>query len=108
MLFDGAPTEGWTARVFVYTVDWDGRPVVRDHRAGCCARRSRPPRCSASAQLEQQWWELAERVFIDREDGGWWMACDVENRPSSEVWDGKPDVYHALGANGLSVRAGRR
>ena len=32
------------------------------------------------------------------------MACDAENRPSSDVWDGKPDVYHALGAVDASLR----
>ena len=50
MLFDGALTEGWDGSGFVYTVDWDGRPVVarppelgavRGDRRGRGARRAR-------------------------------------------------------------------
>jgi sulfoquinovose isomerase len=97
-LFAGALRQGWDGSGFVYTVDWDGNPVVRQrlHWVHCEA-------IAAAAVLgehehEQAWWELAERVFIDREGGSWWHELDVENRPASTVWDGKPDVYHALGA----------
>ncbi len=48
--------------------------------------------------LQAEWWELAERVFIDSELGSWRHELDASNRPSSTVWDGKPDVYHALQA----------
>jgi mannose/cellobiose epimerase-like protein (N-acyl-D-glucosamine 2-epimerase family) len=98
MLFEGAMTEGWDGSGFVYTVDWDGRPVVRDHLSWVLCEAIAAAAVLGRRELEREWWELAERVFIDREGGGWWMACDASNRPSSDVWDGKPDVYHALGA----------
>jgi mannose/cellobiose epimerase-like protein (N-acyl-D-glucosamine 2-epimerase family) len=103
MLFDGALTEGWDGSGFVYTVDWDGRPVVRDRLSWVLCEAIAAAAVLGEHALERQWWELAERVFVDREGGGWWMACDAENRPSSDVWDGKPDVYHALGAIAASL-----
>jgi mannose/cellobiose epimerase-like protein (N-acyl-D-glucosamine 2-epimerase family) len=106
MLFDGALTEGWDGSGFVYTVDWDGRPVVRDHLSWVLCEAIAAAAVLGERSLERQWWELAEQVFIDREGGGWWMACDASNRPSSDVWDGKPDVYHALGAIDASLARG--
>jgi mannose/cellobiose epimerase-like protein (N-acyl-D-glucosamine 2-epimerase family) len=105
MLFDGAVTDGWDGSGFVYTVDWDGRPVVADHLSWVLCEAIAAAAVLGERSLEQQWWELAEQVFIDREGGGWWMACDARNRPSSDVWDGKPDVYHALGA--IAAGSGR-
>jgi len=105
-LFSGAIHDGWDGGGFVYTVDFDGRPVVgaRLHWVLCEA-------IAAAAALgehdfERAWWELAERHFIDREGGSWWHELDAENRPASTVWDGKPDVYHALGAITASLRTG--
>ena len=108
MLFDGALTEGWDGSGFVYTVDWDGRPVVRDHLTGCCARRSPRPRCWASARSSANGgsWPSASSSTATAAAGGW--PATRENRPSSDVWDGKPDVYHALGAIDASLHADQR
>ena len=48
--------------------------------------------------LQRAWWDVAERFYIDREHGSWHMELDEHNRPASHVWQGKPDVYHALQA----------
>ena len=48
--------------------------------------------------LQAQWWDVAQRDFIDPADGSWQHELDASNRPASTVWDGKPDVYHALQA----------
>jgi mannose/cellobiose epimerase-like protein (N-acyl-D-glucosamine 2-epimerase family) len=71
---------------------------VRDHLSWVLCEAIAAAAALGEHALEQEWWELAERVFVDRAGGGWWMAVDPANRPSSDVWDGKPDVYHALGA----------
>jgi mannose/cellobiose epimerase-like protein (N-acyl-D-glucosamine 2-epimerase family) len=97
-LFETAAREGWDGSGFVYTLDWDGRPVVRDHLSWALCEAIAAAAVLGERALEREWWELAERVFVDREGGGWWMAVDPSNRPSRAVWDGKPDVYHALGA----------
>jgi mannose/cellobiose epimerase-like protein (N-acyl-D-glucosamine 2-epimerase family) len=58
--------------------------------------------------LEEAWWQHAERYFIDREGGSWHHELDEHNQPARTVWDGKPDVYHALGAVDASSGTGRR
>jgi mannose/cellobiose epimerase-like protein (N-acyl-D-glucosamine 2-epimerase family) len=97
-LFAAGVRDGWDGSGFVYTVDWDARPVVADrlHWVLCEAI------CAAAVlgedALQAAWWELAERHFIDRAGGSWRHELDPSNQPSSTVWDGKPDVYHALQA----------
>ena len=45
-----------------------------------------------------QWWRHVQDDFLDRECGSWWHELGPDLRPSSVVWSGKPDVYHALQA----------
>lgn len=97
-LFAAAVRDGWDGSGFVYTVDWDGRPVVRDRLHWVLCEAIGAAAVLGEDALQQQWWELAERCFIDREGGSWWHELDPSNRPASTVWDGKPDVYHALQA----------
>lgn len=105
-LFDRAATDGWAvdgAPGFVYTVDWDGAPVVRDRMHWVVAEA-----IGAAAVLEQvtgdnrystwqhQLWGYAADQLIDPLDGSWRHQLDAANRPADSVWRGKPDVYHAL------------
>jgi mannose/cellobiose epimerase-like protein (N-acyl-D-glucosamine 2-epimerase family) len=107
-LFDTAVRVGWAvdgAPGFVYTVDWTGAPVVRQRMhwvlaeaiaaAAALGRRTGDP---AYARWEREWWAYAEEHLVDRERGSWRHELDPLNRPSSTVWQGKPDVYHAFGA----------
>jgi mannose/cellobiose epimerase-like protein (N-acyl-D-glucosamine 2-epimerase family) len=107
-LFDAAIAQGWAvdgAPGFVYTVDWDGVPVVRErmHWVLCEA-------LGAAAALHlvtgeprfddwyRTWWDHAADVFLDRDGGSWRHELDSTNRVSHGVWSGKPDVYHAVQA----------
>lgn len=107
-LFDRAVADGWApdgADGFVYTVDWDGRPVVRERMHWVVAEA-----IGAAAALHEAtgddryeswyrtWWDHAERVFVDRAGGSWWHELGPDLRPSATVWQGKPDVYHAFQA----------
>jgi sulfoquinovose isomerase len=107
-LFDRAATDGWYVDGepgFVYTTDWDGRPVVRDRMHWVAAEA-----IAAAAALNQvtgearyagrcrEWWSYAETYLIDRQAGSWHHQLDVENRPTGTVWPGKPDLYHAVQA----------
>lgn len=95
---DGAPG-------LVYTLDWSDQPLVRQRMHWVHAEAS-----SAAAALlrrtaepgYEQWyrvfWDFTERYLIDREHGSWHHELDASNRPSAEVWGGKPDLYHALQA----------
>jgi sulfoquinovose isomerase len=107
-LFDAAVRVGWEVDGrpgFAYTVDWTGRPVVRTRMhwvvaeaigaAGALHRRTRDARF---ASWFETWWDYAETYLVDRARGSWHHELDVDNRPSSTVWSGKPDVYHAYQA----------
>ncbi len=107
-LFDAAVREGWHvdgADGFVYTVDRDGRPVVRQRMhwvvaeaiaaAAALHAATGDPSCSDHYAA---WWAYAEAHLIDSERGSWHHELDPGNRPSATTWSGKPDVYHAVGA----------
>ena len=107
-LFDAGVREGWAvdgAAGFVYTVDWDGTPVVRQRMhwvatealaaAATLAAVTGDP---AYAICHEQWWAYAEQHLVDRERGSWHHELDPTNRPAAGTWAGKPDVYHAFQA----------
>ncbi|MEO1638398.1 MAG: AGE family epimerase/isomerase [Pseudomonadota bacterium] len=43
-------------------------------------------------------WHFADRYFIDHDRGGWYPAIDEAGKPTSSIFAGKPDIYHALQA----------
>ena len=103
-LFATAVEQGWAvdgAPGLVYTVDWDGRPVVRQRMhwvlAEGLAAAAVLARCTGESSYrdwEQRWWAYADRFLIDLARGGWHQELDEQNRPAATVWPGKPDVYH--------------
>jgi sulfoquinovose isomerase len=104
-LFDRAASDGWQGDGFLYTTDWDGQPVVEDrlHWVVCeaIAAAAALYRTTGNPDDEnryRQWWDLAERSFIDRSGGSWWAQLDANNHPATSVWSGKPDTYHAVQA----------
>ncbi len=106
--FDTAVREGWAADGtdgFVYTIDWDGAPVVRQRMHWVAAEAIGAAAALWSATGEdryaaayEQWWDHVDAAFLDREDGSWRHELDPELRPADGTWSGKPDVYHALQA----------
>jgi sulfoquinovose isomerase len=106
--FDLAVAEGWQVDGrpgFVYTVDWEGKPVVRTRMhwvlaeaiLTAAALRTR----TGEARYEdcyRTWWDHADELYLDRTYGSWHHELDPENRPSATVWGGKPDIYHAYQA----------
>lgn len=107
-LFDAGVREGWAvdgAAGFVYTVGWDGTPVVRQRMhwvatealaaASTLGQVTGDP---AYAVCEDVWWSYAEQHLVDREHGSWHHELDPANRPAAGTWAGKPDVYHAVQA----------
>lgn len=107
-LFDRAVSDGWAvdgAPGFVYTTDWAGQPVVRQRMYWVLAEA-----VAAAAALHQrtgddrylyqaaEWWDYAQRYVIDRHRGSWHHELDPQNRPAATVWQGKPDLYHAVQA----------
>ena len=104
-LFDAAVTEGWGvdgADGFVYTVDWNGAPVVRERMHWVVAEAT----ATAAALYEatgdpsyagwyETWWEHIADCFLDQSMGSWRHELSPLNRPSGVTWNGKPDIYHA-------------
>src|SRR6478752_1690254 len=107
-LFDAGVREGWAvdgAAGFVYTVDWDGTPVVRQRMhwvateaIAAAATLAQVTGDRAYAVCEDVWWSYAEQHLIDRARGSWHHELDPQNRPAAGTWAGKPDVYHAFQA----------
>ena len=105
-LFDRGMADGWDDRVpgLVYTVDHQGRPLVRERLHWVVAEG-----ISAAATLGQrtgeqrfeQWyrrlWDWAAEFLVDP-SGGWHNEVDQAGRPSARLWDGKPDTYHPFQA----------
>ena len=88
---------GWHGG-FIYTVDWDGTPVVRDKLQWVLCEAIGRGRGAGRGRPAARVVGVAECFYVDREHGSWHMELDGDNRPSSHVWQGKPDVYHALQA----------
>lgn len=107
-LYDRAVSDGWAADGadgFVYTTDWDGVPVVRARMhwvlAEAVAAAEMLHRVTGDARYAddaRRWWAYADRHLVDEQHGSWHHELDASNRPSSTVWSGKPDVYHAYQA----------
>jgi mannose/cellobiose epimerase-like protein (N-acyl-D-glucosamine 2-epimerase family) len=107
-LFATAVDEGWASDGslgFVYTVDWDGVPVVRERMhwvvAEAVAAAGVLYQATGEVRYREQydaWWQYAREHLVDAEHGSWWHELDPDQRPSRTVWSGKPDVYHALQA----------
>ena len=103
-IFDRAAADGWDAEVggFVYTVDWTGTPVeprrfhwVAAEAVGAAEVLHRVTGEDRYGELAGQWWEYIRTFFVDVEKGSWHHELDTHNLPSSAVWNGKPDIYHA-------------
>jgi sulfoquinovose isomerase len=106
-LFERALVEGWDGdrSGFVYSVDWDGSPLNRDRyhwviaeALGAAVYLYRATGEEAYGQWYRMFWDYADRYLIDHRRGGWRHQLDPANRPTSDAWEGKPDLYHALQA----------
>lgn len=89
----------------VYTHDWDNQPVVHERMhwtlAEAAATSAALLKRTGDAIYEswyRRFWDYIDRYLIDRERGSWWQELDRQNNPSSEVWSGKADLYHAYQA----------
>jgi sulfoquinovose isomerase len=108
-LFRTAVEDGWMADGapgFVYTVDWDGTPVVRERMhwvvaeatAAAAALHAASGEGDYYARWYTTWWDYIAEYFVDRNAGSWHHELSADNGPSSIIWQGKPDAYHAFQA----------
>lgn len=107
-LFDAGVREGWAVDGddgFVYTVTFAGEPLVRERMhwvvteaLGAAAALGRFTGDEGYDDWYRLWWEYAAVHLIDEEHESWIHELSPSNEPSSTVWSGKPDVYHAVQA----------
>ncbi|MGQ5261894.1 AGE family epimerase/isomerase [Micromonospora sp. ZYX-F-536] len=112
-LFAAAVRRGWAvdgADGFVYTIDWDDRPVVRARMhwvvaeaIGAAVTLHRRTGDAVYADWYRVFWGYARQYLVD--DSGWRHELDPQNVPAGTVWHGRPDVYHAYQAVLLSRSA---
>ena len=106
-LFAQSVADGWAvdgAPGFVYTVDFEGRPVVHErmHWVVCEAIGAAAALESVTGEVQyedwyQRAWDYAAVHLIER-PGAWAHELSAQNGPSATMWAGKPDIYHALQA----------
>ncbi|GAA4361605.1 AGE family epimerase/isomerase [Angustibacter luteus] len=106
-LFERAVADGWSvdgAPGLVYTVDWDGAPVVRERMhwvvaegIGAAAALYQATGDPSYQQWFGRWWAYVQEFLISAA-GSWQHELDAQNRPAATVWPGKPDAYHAVQA----------
>jgi mannose/cellobiose epimerase-like protein (N-acyl-D-glucosamine 2-epimerase family) len=106
-LFDAAVRDSWSvdgADGFVYTVDFEGAPVVRERMhwvvteaIGAAAALWRATSEARFGEWYAVWWDHAAQYFLDG-SGSWIHELGPDNEPSYTVWQGKSDIYHAIQA----------
>ncbi|MCK3658106.1 sugar isomerase [Pasteurellaceae bacterium Pebbles2] len=105
-LFAAGIRDAWSvdgSEGFVYTVDWNGVPVVRERIRWVIVEAIGTAyalyMATGEAKYEeyyQRFWDYCRTYLIDYETGSWWQELDINNKASSKVWDGKQDIYHLM------------
>lgn len=106
ILFARALHDGWSADGkpgFVYTTDFEGRPVVRQRlwwviseAVGAAYALWLRTGDTDYARRYEQWWDVIADGFIDRDRGSWHHALTTDGEPDTSIWTGKPDLYHTV------------
>jgi mannose/cellobiose epimerase-like protein (N-acyl-D-glucosamine 2-epimerase family) len=90
---------------FFYTLDWDNKPIMREklwwpvsEAIGAAAVLSTHDRDDYFQSWYRKLWDYAENHVIDHARGGWLSELKEDLTPTSRLFVGKPDIYHALQA----------
>ncbi|NMA99620.1 MAG: AGE family epimerase/isomerase [Phyllobacteriaceae bacterium] len=106
-LFRNAVELGWDKvhGGFFYTLDWNNQPIMQEklwwpiaEGIGAAAFIGAYDHDDYYQHWYRQLWDFAENHIIDHERGGWLSELTEDLRPTSRLFTGKPDIYHALQA----------
>lgn len=107
-LYELAKKYGWSADDapgFIYTMDWQMRPVVHSRMQWVAAEAVMAAFVLWRITGDQKylldydnWWLFIDRHVIDREFGSWHHELNSQLQVIETTWPGKPDIYHALNA----------
>ena len=87
---------------FVYTLDWEDRPVVTARMHWVLAEAISAAHVLGHPDDAAHWQELADRVFLDPTTGNWHHELTPTGEVSTQTWSGQPDAYHVLQAQLLA------
>ena len=107
-LYDRAYNDAWNIDGFpgfVYTTDFEGRPVINDRMHWTLAEAINTSAVLYRVTGEEKYaddfskyLEYMDSDVIDHRYGSWFHQLDKENNVIDTVWPGKPDIYHAFQA----------
>jgi sulfoquinovose isomerase len=106
-LFRNAIALGWDKAHggFYYTLDWNNQPIMREklwwpvaEAIGAAAFINAYDHDEFYQRWYRKLWDFAENHVIDHERGGWRSELKEDLTPTSRLFVGKPDIYHALQA----------
>jgi mannose/cellobiose epimerase-like protein (N-acyl-D-glucosamine 2-epimerase family) len=107
-LFRRAYLDGWRdspSPGIVYTTNWDGRAVletrlhwVAAEAVGAAVTAYRATGDPLYHHLYSRWWGVIRDSFVDQRGGSWHHELSPEGKPAATLWEGKPDIYHAVQA----------
>jgi mannose/cellobiose epimerase-like protein (N-acyl-D-glucosamine 2-epimerase family) len=105
-LFAKTTAIGWDRKLggFYYTLDWSDRPDQTDRYWWPCAEGIGAAAALGSVSADpyyEEWyrriWSFVATHVIDK-SRGWQPELNGELRPVSRVFEGRPDIYHAVQA----------
>jgi sulfoquinovose isomerase len=106
-LFRQAVADGWDDEKggLYYTLEWDGRPRIRDRYWWPCCEGIGAAHFLGASDADpfyEEWyrriWNFTSARFIDRENGAWRAQVDDNLKPNANPFFGKVDIYHSLQA----------
>ena len=107
-LADRAVSDGWASDGtdgFVYTVDFEGSPVVRARMhwvlceaLGAATVLGQRTGAAQYAHWYRQWWQFAQEHQIDTRHGSWHHELGPDLQPAARIRPGKADLYHTVQA----------
>ena len=107
-LYEHAKKYGWNADNapgFIYTMDWQMRPVVHSRMHWVAAEAVMAAYVLWRITGDQNflidydhWWLFIDRHVIDHEFGSWHHELNSQLKVIETTWPGKPDIYHAFNA----------
>ncbi len=106
-LFEHAIGDGWNAEEggVTYTLDWAGKPRLRNRLwwptaegIGAAAFLNAIDGAPVYETWYRRLWDFAASQLIDRDNGGWKTEAVDPSGSTAPLFQGKPDLYHALQA----------
>jgi mannose/cellobiose epimerase-like protein (N-acyl-D-glucosamine 2-epimerase family) len=107
-VFRRAYRDGWREHPspgFIYTTNWAGEPVIESRlhwvaaeAVGAAIAAYRATGDPLYLHLYRHWWKTIEERFVDPKAGSWHHELGPDGQPRAELWEGKPDIYHAVQA----------